>query len=780
MEENTIKISVRNLVEFVLCYGDLNSDFSSSSRNTDAIKVHQKIQKSSGEDYASEITLKYLIHQNEYDIEISGRADGIIENSDGITIDEIKTTNADLELITENYNILHWAQAKCYAFIYAAEKNIDFINVQLTYYQMESGHIKRFINTYSFEELKSFFAELIEKYVYWANRSISWKEVRNISIKNLEFPFSVYRRGQRELAVGIYRTVRDGGKLFAEAPTGTGKTVAAAFPAVKAMGEGHVSKIFYLTAKTIARTSAENAFLRLREKGLKLKTITLTAKDKICFNKDSKCNAEECEYAKGYYDRVKNALDDILNEENMTRDKILSCSEKYKICPFEFSLELTNWCDCVICDYNYVFDPRVYLKRFFLEGGDYALLVDEAHNLVDRSREMFSAELMKAEVLDLKRKTKTSAQSINKVLTKINSAMVEIRKKCDEKNSFISKEQPTELYPHLRKFIEVCEKWLMESENTLLKDDILDFYFKVLAFIRTSELYDERYTTYAEKMKEDLKIKLFCLDPSELLREAQKKASAVVFFSATLTPMDYYIKVLGGDENSIKISLPSPFPKDNLKVFVNDRISTLYKDRENTYNDISKCINAVVKQHKGNYLVFFPSYKYMNMVYDLMPKDCNGIKIIRQEIEMSEEQREVFLKEFNEHREDTLIGFAVMGGIFGEGIDLVGERLCGAVIVGVGLPKLNLERNIINEYFNGENGMGFEYAYVYPGINKVMQAAGRVIRTETDRGIIMLIDRRFLERRYLKLLPRNWMPFTRVNALSISEKKTSEFWSLDI
>lgn len=664
MEDNIIKISVRNLVEFVLASGDLESGFSTSTRNTDAIKIHQKLQKSSGEDYMSEITLRYLISKEDYDIEVSGRADGIIENETGVTVDEIKTTNRELELIEEDYNLLHWAQAKCYAFIYASQNELENMDVQLTYYHMDSGSIKRFKKSFTFNELKDFFSSLIEKYIYWSDKIIKWTQLRNISIKSLDFPFSSYRKGQRELAVKIYRIIRDKGMLFAEAPTGTGKTIAAAFPAIKALGEGHISKIFYLTAKTIARTSAEDAFSRLREKGLRFRTITLTAKDKICFMPDAKCSAEECEFAKGYYDRLKEALDQLLTEENITREVVMDYARQYEICPFEFSLELTNWCDAVICDYNYAFDPKVYLKRFFTESGDYALLIDEAHNLVDRAREMFSAELLKKQVMELKKSTKESAPKICKVLSKINTYMVETRKKCNEEGSYVTKELPVELLPNLRKCIEVCEKWLVENEKDILREDILDFYFKVTAFLRTSEMYDNRYVTYAENTRDDMKLKLFCMDPSKLLRDTEKKVRACIFFSATLTPMDYYINMLGGDENSLKGTLPSPFPIENLKVLASTGISTLYKDRENTYESIAESINALTRIHKGNYLIFFPSYEYLERVYNIMSAINENMKIMKQEIFMSEEDRENFLREFGEKREETLLGLAVMGGIF--------------------------------------------------------------------------------------------------------------------
>ncbi len=780
----TIKISVRNLVEFILRSGDLISTFISSSRNVDAIRAHQKIQKAAPKEYKAEIMLSYIFESKDINLEISGRADGIIEYSDKVIIDEIKTTMAPLELIDEDFNKLHWAQAKCYAFIYAHDKGMRDIIVQLTYYQMETKEIKRLDRTFSYEELEEFFNTLVNSYINWAKTLQEWVSTRDTSIKKLEFPFKDYREGQRKLAVSIYKTILEGKKLFAQAPTGIGKTVATLFPSIKAMGEGHTSKILYLTAKTITRTSAEKAVEGMRELGLKFKHVTITAKDKICFNSDGGCDTEKCEFAKGFFDRINGAVEDIFNEDKFTRTLIEKYSLKHKVCPFEFSLELCNFADCIICDYNYVFNPRVYLKRFFMEGStDFTFLIDEAHNLVDRSREMFSAEINKKEVLQLKKDSKVSAKEVSKILNKINSYMVNIKKLCDESNNhYIQKDLPNELVQLLREFTFYAEKWILENKenNTSFKDSLMEFYFNVLSFIRTSEDYNEKYTTYGEILYEDVKLKLFCLEPSHLLKEAMKRGKASILFSATLMPMDYYIDILGGDETSYKIKLKSPFDRENLCLMVDNKISTTYKNREFTYDKIVNDIELIIKSKLGNYLVFFPSYKYMNEIYSRFFEKNTELKIECQTNLMDEEQREIFLDKFSEKNTETLVGFAVMGGIFSEGIDLTGNRLIGTIIVGVGLPKVGLERNIISNYFSDKNNKGFEYAYMYPGMNKVMQAAGRVIRSEKDRGVVLLIDERFSYPSYYKLFPREWYPVINIKNAQNLEEITKEFWSDNI
>ncbi|MFL0268475.1 ATP-dependent DNA helicase [Candidatus Clostridium radicumherbarum] len=777
-EKQKIKVSVRDLVEFVLMNGDIVSGFTGSSRNLDAIKAHQLIQKSYGEGFTKEVPLSFVVESEDILLEVGGRIDGLYVNDKEVIIDEIKTTTQDLKLIEEEHNVLHWAQAKCYGYIYSMQNSIQNINIQLTYYNLEEKNTKKFLRNFNITDLQGFFSELVEQYFYWAKLLSSWNIRRNEAIKKLDFPFPFYRKGQREFAVAVYKTVKEGNKLFAQAPTGIGKTMATIFPSLKALEEGHITKIFYLTAKTITRTIAEKALGSLSENGLRIKSLTLTAKEKICFKEKAECNSETCEYAKGHYDRVKTALEDIFSEDFFTREVIEEYSRKHRVCPFEFSLDLSNFSDCIICDYNYVFDPSANLKRFFLDkGGEYVFLIDEAHNLVDRAREMFSSELSKKSILDLKKKLKTVSPSLSKGLNKINSIFIEYRKKCEEENTyFIQKEAPKELYGILTEFLGTAEKYLLEHKNSDGNDDILDLYFKFYAFLRVAEYYDEKFITYVEKKNNDVIIKMFCLDPSYLLKECMKKGKAAILFSATLSPMDYFMSVLGGDEKSYRIRLASPFPKENLCLMLDSRTSTKYKDREFTYDKISEAINSVISGKQGNYLIFFPSYQYMNEVYNRFKSINEEIEVIIQNPGMTEEEKETFLDSFSENNESTMAAFAVMGGMFGEGIDLTGDKLSGAVIVGVGLPQICLERNIIKDYFNEIKGLGFEYAYVYPGMNKVLQAVGRVIRTENDRGVVLLIDERFSNNVYRRLFPTEWRPIKVSKELSSITKVLDEFW----
>lgn len=776
-DENIFKISVRDLVEFVLSSGDLTLEFSGSTRNVDAIRIHQKLQKAGGENYKAEVYLKHQFNIYNQIIELSGRADGIIKEENDVVIDEIKTTSMNIDLINEDYNIVHWAQAKCYAYIYCIDNNIENISVQLTYCNIDTYDIKKLVNDFSVVELQEFFEGLIEKYIFWAEKKQNFYKVRDKSIQTLEFPFDKFRTGQRNFSISAYRVVRDGGKLFAQAPTGTGKTIATLFPAVKAMGEGYAFKIFYLTAKTITRTIAENALEIMIGKGLKIKSITLTAKDKICFSKDRSCNPDDCIYARGYYDRLKSALKDILEVDFYTRDVIEKYALKYEICPFEFSLDLSLWSDVIICDYNYLFDPRVSLKRFFLDNKEeYCFLVDEAHNLVDRARDMYSSEIYKKKFLDMKKKTQYEIPKIKKYFNKINKFFLDMREQLDGNNNLIAtKDPPKDVVLILKSLIKEIEKWLVINRNNSIKEEVMDFYFEIFNFIKVYELYDDRYITYIEKNNEDIKLKLFCIDPSFLISEALKKGKSTVFFSATLTPLTYFKKILGGDEESKSIILPSPFPKENLCIMINKSISTKYKDRETTFDEVYKCILSSIEGKNGNYLVFFPSYQYMIEIHKKF-NEQNGVKLIIQNSDMSELEKEKFLLEFSTFGENTLLGFAVLGGIFSEGIDLSGEKLSGAIIVGVGLPKICDERDLISTYFNRDKESGFKYAYIYPGINKVLQAAGRVIRTENDRGIIMLIDERYRNNQYKSLLPIEWSNYKSVYTCEQISHIVHDFW----
>ena len=762
-EKKTVRVSVRNLVEFILRGGDIDNRTSGTMEKEAMLmggRLHRKIQRSMGSDYHAEVSLKTRIPCSGFQLQVEGRADGIIiheeEGAPSVTIDEIKGVLRDLEHISEPVDV-HLAQAKCYAYIYADQNDLKRIGVQMTYCNLDTEEIKRFHKEYTVDELTEWFTELIRQYEKWAEFQIEWERKRNASIKQTEFPFA-YRPGQRDVAAAVYRTILRKKKLFIQAPTGVGKTISTVFPAVKAVGEGLGDKIFYLTAKTITRTVAERAFGTMQDQGLNMKVITLTAKEKICFCEETVCNPDACPYAKGHFDRVNDAVYDILMKKNkIDRMAIERQSEKFKVCPFELSLDISTWVDAVICDYNYVFDPNAHLKRFFSEGsaGNYIFLIDEAHNLVERGREMYSAVLYKENFMELKRDVIHLNGKLARRLGEVNKLFLELKRECENYQILNS---VSHIALKLMNLMAEMENFLDEPVDDELRERVLNLYFQVRSFVSIHDILDENYVIYSELESDGrFKIKLFCVNPAENLSAYLDYGSGTVFFSATRLPIHYYKSLLSVEKDDYAIYAESSFPKENMLLLQARDVSTRYTMRnENMYRRYADYILQMVKSKKGNYMVFFPSYRFMEEVCGYFVEITDEVDILIQSQNMSEKEKEDFLKEFEKERKNSLAGFCVMGGVFSEGIDLTEDRLIGAAIVGTGLPQVCNDREIVKGYFDARKMAGFDYAYLYPGINKVLQSAGRVIRTETDRGVILLLDERFSQRQYRESFPREW------------------------
>lgn len=789
IKDKTIKISVRNLVEFILRSGDL--DNRSGGGRTDAMqegsKVHRMIQKQMGSEYSAEIPLVITVPlkdgENQFLLQIDGRADGIIQNRAAadnpeepeVIVDEIKGVYSDLEFINEPVGV-HKAQVMCYAYIYGEQHKKTKMGIRITYCNMDTKAIKYFEETISFEEMERWFNDLTNEYARWAIWQYHWIEKRNTSIKGLVFPFP-YREGQRELTTGVYKTIIRDKKLFIEAPTGVGKTISTVFPGVKAMGEGFTSKIFYLTAKTITRTVAEETFRLLKEQGLYMKIVTITAKDKICILEKSDCNPIACERAKGHYDRVNNSVFDLLvNEQDISRDSIIKYAEKHQVCPFEMCLDVTTWADCIICDYNYAFDPNIYLKRFFVneKKNDYIFLIDEAHNLVERAREMYSAVLYKEQFLQIKHIVASKSKKLGTRLEICNKDLLKLKRECDD---FKIQENVSDFILHLMTLLGEYEEFMKEHRTLDEKERIVLFYLEIRHFLNMYEVLDEKYVIYTDHDdKEGFRIKLQCMNPSSNLLTCLDKGRSAIFFSATLLPIKYYREQLGGKTEDYAIYAPSPFEKKNRAILIAGDVSTKYTRRNNAeFNKILNYILEFTGAKPGNYMVFFPSYQFMNQILELMGDEND---IVVQSSNMSEAQKEEFLSSFTENPEKSRTGFCVMGGVFSEGIDLKRDRLIGAVIVGTGLPMVCNERELFRDYYEEKNGTGFDYAYLYPGINKVLQSAGRVIRTAEDKGAVLLLDDRFQNSQYYNLFPREWFPNTLVNRKTL-KGVLEEFWDTD-
>lgn len=778
MNREQIRISVRNLVEFILRKGDIDNRISKTA-DKEAMqlgsKIHRKIQRQMGSSYHAEVSLKMMLHEEKYDLQVEGRADGIIVE-EGVTIDEIKGVFRDLEQIEEPIEV-HLAQAKCYAYIYGKQENLENISVQMTYCHLETEQVKRFKESYLLSELEKWFNNLMGEYKKWAEFQIYWKKKRNKSIRRIEFPYE-YRKGQKELATSVYRTILRKKKLFIQAPTGVGKTMATIFPSVKAVGEELGEKIFYLTAKTITRTVAEQAFQLLKKQGLQYKVVTLTAKEKICFCEDKECNPEKCPYAKGHYDRVNQAVYEIITTtDDMSRENIEVYARKYEVCPFEMSLDVAVWVDAVVCDYNYVFDPNAHLRRFFADEvkGEYLFLIDEAHNLVERAREMYSATIYKEEFLEAKRIIKYLDKKLERKLDICNRQLLELKRECE---TYQVHQSVGHFSISMTNLLMEMERFMEECDRAEIKEELLEFYFHVRTFLNVYDVLDENYTIYTE-MEEDgkFKLKLFCVNPALNLQNFLEKGNSTVFFSATFLPIHYYKQLLSTEKDDYAIYVDSPFDIKNREILIGSDVSSKYTKRNvQMYERIASYIIKTLEVKKGNYIAFFPSYQFMENVYEVLERRLSGETVcLLQEKMMTEEKREEFLEEFAKEREGNLLGFCVMGGIFSEGIDLTEEKLVGAFIVGTGLPQICYEREILRQYFEKKNGKGFDYAYLYPGMNKVLQSAGRVIRTETDRGVILLLDERFLQRQCQEIFPREWAGIKKCTLENISEQ-LEKFW----
>ncbi|MCM1102589.1 MAG: ATP-dependent DNA helicase [Clostridium sp.] len=852
-------ISVRSLVEFLLRGGDIDNRHAAQDQNAmqAGSRIHREIQRSMGPEYRAEVSLSHTVSLERYELVIEGRADGIFVKDGNVTVDEIKGTYRGLPKIKEPIPV-HLAQAKCYAYIYARQQALSEIHVRMTYCHLETEAVKYFEEAYSFEELSLWFEALIAEYRKWSDYRMDWLEKRNAALKELAFPFP-YREGQKELVTYVYQTIYHKRKLFIEAPTGVGKTISTMYPALKALGEGRADRLFYLTAKTITRTVADDTLRLLSERGMCLKRVLLTAKEKICPQAETVCNPEACPYAKGHFDRINDCLYDCLTkEDSFTREVIERYAEAYRVCPFEMSLDMSLFSDAVICDYNYVFDPHVYLKRFFAEGNTerYLFLIDEAHNLVERGREMYSAVLYKEDFLKLKgvvrgilhedgekevsaaRKASAALllaphhaaqlHEISRLLDRCNKELLARKRECE---GCVTNPELDSLILTLNRLSEAMSKYLENTDSGAMpgREEILDFYFEVSHFLMIAELVDEHYVPYMQSDEEGrFLVKLFCVDPSRNLQECMGRAVSSVLFSATMLPIQYYKKLLGGTEEDYEVYAGSTFDDRKRGIYIADDVTSKYTRRgEDEYRRVAKYVRRIVDCRYGNYMIFFPSHQFLRQVYEIFIKeeyDETYMDCIVQEGTMDERAREAFLARFSgagEQAEERaqaladgkqaeekaqaladekaesgapgggqqavaapapeadvdrcLIGFCVLGGLFGEGIDLKRDALIGVVIVGTGLPQVCAERAILKDYFDGDGGVGFDYAYRYPGMNKVLQAAGRVIRTAEDVGIVALLDYRFCRPEYRAMFPREWKSYEQVRLDTIG-RRIERFW----
>lgn len=774
-----LRLSVHDLVDLLLRTGDIDTRIFNMSTMQEGTRLHRQYQAKQNQDYFAEISLSAIYEVDDYRVIIEGKADGVYVRDGVLVIEEIKTTIADLKDFHRQNEKWHLMQAVCYADSYAQRNALKNILIKLIYIHQETE--EEFVQSYEYlaADAHQDVLDLVKEYVVFHRKVFGRLKERQTSLTTLDFPFKNFRKGQRELAKYAYGVAQKQTRLYAQAPTGIGKTISTLYPFVKSLGVTTNRKIFYLTAKHSGKEAALQAITMLRERGAKISHITLTAKEKICFTPNAGCNPDECPFAKGYYDKIKDVIEESISTyEYFTYDTVVEIAKKHRICPFELSLDLSLYCDVIIGDYNYLFDPRVYLRRFFETDSRYYLaLIDEAHNLVERARDMYSAKVSYLSFLVAKKKlaklASTKLKKHFKVLSQYFNARLEGMKEEHQRLDF----DPAlvRLFEKIQAGITAIQK----EKRVKLEDEVMDFFFDVNRWIKLAEFFGENYAYFISRgEKKEAWLELFCLDPSVRIAETLNRLSGAVLFSATLSPRDYYLPMLGSQERDAWLELPSPFPQENLCLLVAPKVSTRFKNRQATELEIALYIEQAVQAKLGNYLVFFPSYLYLKQVFEktTFPPE---VKVLLQTQEMTATQQKEFLDQFSPQPQETTIGFVVLGGAFSEGIDLMADRLIGAIIVGVGLPQLSFERDIISDYFKKRGQDGYLFSYAYPGMNKVLQAMGRVIRSETDRGMVLLIDDRYLKEDYKNVFQNQYRHYEVVLSPDDVLERLLRFWKRD-
>ena len=760
MKKNLL-ISVHQLVDFLLRTGDIDNRVFNKSTMSEGTRIHSYYQSKQGKDYLSEYLLRQTFEVEDFTITLEGRADGIIVGNEKVIIDEIKSTISPLDEFYKEQKEWHLGQAKCYALMYAMEQNLDVIDIQLTYInQLDNS---KMVKTFSYfkEELVKDIQSLLREYIGFYKIIFARTEKRNQTAKEIEFPYGSFRDGQKELAKYAYGVAQKGGILFAEAPTGIGKTISTLYPAVKSFASEENEKIFYLTAKNSGKEMAFDAVRLMVEKGLVASAITILAKDKVCLCPGKACNPDECPFAKGYYTKIREVLTkNIVKTQLFSAKEISQIAKQYAICPFELSLDMSLFTDIIICDYNYFFDPMVYLRRYFDgDASKYLVLVDEAHNLVERGRSMYSASIDSFKFKQVKKSLRSfehkKIKNAMKRITKLFSQFEDLHDG-DTKIDFLDKTSINAINAYLLAATDVNK-----HHHSVVTDEFKEFFFELNKFFKLLDFYDSSFTLFVHKWGKDIKINLYCIDPRDQLKRTLDLVKGKVIFSATLSPSDYYIDMIGGDKLDPMLFLPSPFEKDNLCLMVAPKVSVRYKNREETIKEVRDYIHEFIKGKVGNYFIYCPSYEYLESLIPYLDGDYD---LNIQDRDMSEGEKESYLSCFVDKPTRTTLGLCVIGGAFSEGIDLVGERMIGVVVIGVGLPQICFERDLIKEYFDKKTHNGYEYAYIAPGINKVMQAVGRVIRSETDKGAALLIDDRYLTEEYHSLFKNSWSHYNVVTS----------------
>ncbi len=768
---------MRALVEWVYASGDITTG-GIPGRLEEGTRGHQQLQERRGPDYTPEVGVYHEVAVGPVVVELVGRIDGVQRGPGGPTVEEIKTVVYAVDQVPAAGYPVHWAQLRCYAAILSVQQRLPRLTTRLTYVNTRTGEERSFEEACEQAELGRFLLDTVRPFAAWQERGLAWRTERDRSLTELEFPFDAMRPGQREIMDAVAQTVEGRGRLFLHAPTGIGKTMAVLYPSLRSLASGGVSTLFYLTAKGTGKQAATDALNLLSSAGLRAKYLVITAREKICPHPP--CDPATCELAQGYYDRFKQALGEAHTECAFLPETITALAAKHSLCPFELSLDLSIGADCIICDYNYAFDPRAFLRRFFLRTGDYLFLVDEAHNLPDRAREMFSAQVTKRAVLDARRGlSRDGAEgALYRQLGRANRWFLEAARGLGERPAEVASAVPADFLDVVSRTGREIEAFLAAHPGHPKRQDLLDLYYSAAGVLRVAEGFDERYVfSLAPVGGRNVAARLYCVDPSAQLERGLQRGRAAVLFSGTLLPIEYFRRLCNRRTDAQELVLPSPFPPANRRVLVHASVATRYRKRSGSAAILAPLIQVIACAHAGNYLVFFPSFAYLSLVSAAYATlSLSAIPVV-QSRSMDDQARLAFLGRFADPQTSPVLAFGVMGGVFGESVDLPGELLTGAVVVGPGLPQVCLEREIIRKHHDDLDESGFRYAYVYPGLNRVLQAAGRVIRSETDRGIVVLVGERFAQEPYRRIIEELWPGVEVTRTTDEVDGVLQEFWS---
>ncbi len=793
-----VRLSVRELAAAATKSGGLASSFRENVTAEDGREAHRRLASLEGEGFQSEVSVSATFESGGVRYIISGRADGVLTEKDGtLTVVEYKTVTHSA--FDRAHKSAYTAQLMIYAALLCIERDLTEIVTRLTISVADLSRTRNVERKRTREELELALHAFIAKISQKAQNEVLAVRDVHPRLAKLKFPHPSLREGQRQLIGAVRAAVKGGQRLFVQAPTGIGKTVSVLYGAVRAMGESDVRRLFYLTAKASTRREAYAACGKLASVGANLKVIVLNAKEQMCPRRQAGmpfiCDSESCQLAKGYYERCGDAIGELIRTyHGYPTGAILKMAEKYSICPYELSLDLSEYCDIIICDYNYAFDPSVKLRRYFSDEargvGENVFLIDEAHNLPERARDIYSATISRRDIAAVRAYTALDTPT-DRALVLLDDALVRAGELCEENMSVIEGADGAsrrgyyfnrESLPVVDSAFEaVYEKielfFVTHKTDTEAAGAVASFLRLSRKWRDANEAFDEKYRTYIERVDDEVTVKLYCLDPSTRLDEALGRARSAVFFSATLTPAEYFSALLGGGRGYKSITLPSPFPRERLCVATLSSVSTRYEDRAKSYKKIVAAIAATVSAKRGNYIVYFPSYSYLSEVTRVFTERFPTVSVNIQRPSMTREEREDFISYFKEDEGRLRIGFSVLGGSFSEGVDLPGSRLIGSIIVGVGLPGLSAERNIIRDYFENTAECGYDFAYTYPGMNSVLQAAGRVIRREGDRGVVVLIDDRYESEKYKAMFPSHWGGMKYCPDVPSLSAILSDFWS---